>query len=61
MRISRTAFERARCWLRDLVSVHNIAMLVAIARAAREAIIGGTFAAWRDRRLGMLRESVARA
>ena len=44
-----------------LVSVHNIAMLVAIARAAREAVIGGTFAAWRDRRLGMLRESVASA
>lgn len=44
-----------------LVSVHNIAVLVAIARAAREAILGGTFAAWRDRRLGALGESVASA
>ncbi len=44
-----------------LVSVHNIALLVALARAARKAIISGTFAAWRDRCLGALRESMASA
>lgn len=41
-----------------LVSVHNIAVLVGIAREARAAIVDGTFAAWRERRLSALREPV---
>jgi queuine tRNA-ribosyltransferase len=43
-----------------LVSVHNIAILTAIAAQAREAIVAGRFASWKNERLASLREGVAR-
>jgi queuine tRNA-ribosyltransferase len=42
-----------------LVSVHNIAVLVAIAHQARAEILAGTFDAFRRRRLEALRESAS--
>ncbi len=42
-----------------LVSVHNIAVLVTLARQAREAIVAGTFEAFRRGRLDLLGGAIA--
>jgi queuine tRNA-ribosyltransferase len=42
-----------------LVSVHNIAVLTAVAAQARGAIVAGRFASWKNERLALLRESVS--
>lgn len=43
-----------------LVSVHNVALLTALSKRAREAIVAGRFASWRDLRLTKLRVASAK-
>lgn len=42
-----------------LVSLHNIAFLAALTKAARTAILEGRFTAWSEQRLASLRETAA--